>query len=203
MTAPDSDKSKMLRGELYRGDDPALVAERRRAQEILRRFNATPPDAESERQALLSELLGGIGDGTTLLPPFRCDYGYNITIGGRSFVNYDCIFLDCARIVIGAEVQIAPRVQIYTATHPTDAALRRAGPEYALPVTVGDGAWLGGGAILCPGVTIGTNAVVGAGSVVTRSIPPDVVAAGNPCRVIRRCDVAGEGRGAAQPPRPT
>jgi maltose O-acetyltransferase len=120
-------------------------------------------------------------------PSFRCDYGYNLLIGRNVFINYDCVFLDCNRITIGDDVQIGPAVQIYTAQHPTDAETRRSGLESALPVTVGDNVWIGGGAILCPGVTIGADTVIGAGSVVTRDLPPGVIAVGNPCRVLRSC----------------
>ena len=115
----------------------------------------------------------------------RCDYGFNITIGKKTFINYDCVFLDCNNITIGDEVQIAPGVHIYTATHPLDPQQRRSGLERALPVAIADGVWLGGGAIICPGVTIGENTVIGAGAVVTRDLPPNVLAVGNPCRVIR------------------
>jgi maltose O-acetyltransferase len=139
-----------------------------------------------ERRALLVSLFARFGEETVLKPTLRCDYGFNISIGDRTFVNYDCVFLDCNRITIGDEVQIAPGVHIYTATHPTEAKVRRSGLEYALPVSVGDGAWLGGGTIVCPGVSIGENTVVGAGSVVTRDLPANVVAAGNPCRVLRQ-----------------
>ena len=128
------------------------------------------------------ELFGHFGEGAVVKPNIRCDYGYNI--GARSFINYDCVLLDCNRISIGEEVQIAPGVHVYTATHPVDAQTRRSGLEYALPVAIGDGVWLGGGAIVCPGVTIGENTVVGAGSVVTHSLPANVVAVGNPCRVV-------------------
>lgn len=180
-----TEKQKMLAGELYIATDPELSSEQLRAQDLLFRFNATRPDAEAERQALLSELLGGCGEGTVIKPSFRCDYGYNIRIGRNSFVNYDCVFLDCNRITIGDFAQIGPSVQIYTAQHPTDLETRRSGLEYALPVTVGDNVWIGGGVIVCPGVTIGANSVVGAGSVVVRDLPENVIAVGNPCRVIR------------------
>jgi len=186
VTKPITQKDKMLAGELYVANDPELYAAHLRAQQLLARFNATAADAEHERHALLKELLGRLGEGTMLKPTLRCDYGFNIFIGDRSFLNYDCILLDCNRITIGDEVQIAPGVHIYTATHPIDARQRRSGVEYALPVAIGDGVWLGGGAIVCPGVTIGKNTVVGAGSVVVRSLPANVVAAGNPCRVIRQ-----------------
>ena len=185
MTPPTGQKAKMLAGELYLATDAQLVAEDRRAQELLFRFNVTPPGAEDERRALLGELFDTFAPGAVLRPSFRCDYGSNISIGEDTFINYDCVFLDCSRITIGREVQIAPRVQIYTATHPLDAATRRSKLEFALPVVIEDGAWLGGGAIVCPGVTIGANTVVGAGSVVTRDLPPGVLAVGNPCRVLR------------------
>jgi maltose O-acetyltransferase len=182
-----AEKQKMLAGELYSSTDLELVADHLHAQTILGQFNATRADAAEERLALLMELFGNFGRGSILKPSFRCDYGYNILIGRNVFVNYDCVFLDCNRITIGDDVQIGPAVQIYTAQHPTDPETRRSGLEFALPVTVGDNAWIGGGAILCPGVTIGANTVVGAGSVVTRDLPPSVIAAGNPCRVIRSC----------------
>jgi len=134
---------------------------------------------------LLVELFDTFATGAVLRPSFRCDYGSNISIGEDTFINYDCVFLDCNRITLGREVQIAPRVQIYTATHPLDAATRRSKLEFALPVVIGDGAWIGGGALVCPGVTIGENTVVGAGSVVTRDLPAGVLAVGNPCRVLR------------------
>jgi maltose O-acetyltransferase len=185
MKPPSGQKAKMLAGELYLATDPELVAADLRAQELLFLFNATRPGADTERRALLVELFDTFATGAVLRPSFRCDYGSNISIGEDTFINYDCVFLDCNRITIGREVQIAPRVQIYTATHPLDAAERRSKLEFALPVVIGDGAWLGGGTIVCPGVTIGQNTVVGAGSVVTRDLPAGVLAVGNPCRVLR------------------
>lgn len=185
MTMLTGQKNRMLAGELYDANDPELHAAHLRAQEILTRFNATPANDDEERQKLLRDLLARFGEGTVLRPTLRCDYGFNISIGERAFINYDCIMLDCNRITIGDEVQLAPGVHIYTATHPIDAKQRRSGLEYALPVAVRDGAWLGGGAIVCPGVTIGENSVVGAGSVVTRDLPANVVAAGSPCRILR------------------
>lgn len=185
MIPPTGQKAKMLAGELYLATDLQLVAEDLRAQELLFRFNITRPAADQERRALLVELFDAFGAGAVLKPSFRCDYGGNISIGEDAFINYDCVFLDCNRITIGREVQIAPRVQIYTATHPLDSATRRSKQEFALPVVIKDGAWLGGGAIVCPGVTIGENTVVGAGSVVTRDLPDGVLAVGNPCRVLR------------------
>ncbi|HEX5739864.1 MAG TPA: sugar O-acetyltransferase [Hydrogenophaga sp.] len=181
-----SQKEAMLAGELYIADDPELQAAQLRAQAILARFNATAAEASDERRMLLDDLFSRFGEGTVLKPSLRCDYGFNVSIGERSFINFDCVLLDCNRIDIGNEVQFAPGVHIYTATHPLDARQRRSGVEYALPVVIGDGAWLGGGVIVGPGVTIGENTVVGAGSVVVRDLPANVLAVGNPCRVVRQ-----------------
>lgn len=159
-------------------------------QELLDLFNATKAGEADERPALLRRLLGGCGEGSVIKPSFRCDYGFNIVIGRNVFVNYDCVFLDCNRITIGDFVQIGPSVQIYTAQHPADPEERRSGLEFALPITIGDNVWIGGGAILCPGVTLGADTVVGAGSVVTRDLPAGVVAVGNPCRVVRKIKAA-------------
>ncbi len=175
----------MLAGELYVASDPELSGAHLRAQALVARFNVTAADAQEERRELLTQLFGGLGEDTIVKPAFRCDYGFNITVGHRSFVNYDCTFLDCNRITIGDEVQIAPGVHIYTCTHPLDAQQRRAYLELALPVTIADGVWIGGGAIVCPGVSIGQNTVIGAGSVVVRDLPANVLAVGNPCRVVR------------------
>ena len=180
-----SEKEKMLAGALYRAMDPELVAERLRAQSVLHRFNTAAPGEEGERRALLAGLFGALGEGAVVMPSFRCDYGYNVRIGRGSFVNYDCVFLDCSRITLGDDVQVGPAVQVYTAQHPVAPEARRSGVEYALPVAIGDNVWIGGGAIVLPGVTIGANTVVGAGSVVTRDLPPGVIAVGNPCRVVR------------------
>jgi maltose O-acetyltransferase len=178
-------KERMLAGELYFAHDPELSSEHLRAQKLLARFNATEATQEKERKDLLKELCGHFGDAAVVKPTLRCDYGFNISIGARTFINYDCILLDCNTITIGEEVQVAPGVQIYTAAHPLDAAARRSGAEYALPVRIEDGVWLGGGSIVCPGVSIGCNTVVGAGSVVTKDLPPDVLAVGSPARIIR------------------
>lgn len=182
---PGSQMARMLAGELYMADDPVLHTAHLRAQEILGRFNVTPADAGDERRALLGGLFGSLGQDAVVKPTLRCDYGFNIAIGARTFLNYDCVLLDCHRITIGNEVQFAPGVHIYTATHPLDAMQRRSGLESAMPVTIADGVWLGGRVIVCPGVTIGENTVVGAGSVVVRDLPANVLAVGNPCRVVR------------------
>ncbi|MBH0780492.1 sugar O-acetyltransferase [Nocardia bovistercoris] len=181
-----TEKARMLRGELYRDNDPELVAERRACQVLLDRFNATRSGEDSERRAILTKLLGAIGDGSWIMPRFQCDYGHLITLGRNSFLNYDAIVMDCAPVVIGDDVSIGPRAQLLTALHPMqDHELRRQRWETAAPITIGDNVWLGGGVIVCAGVTIGSNAVVGAGSVVTKDLPAQVFAAGNPCRIIR------------------
>ena len=180
-----TEKEKMLAGEPYRASDPELAAERAWALRLVSRFNAVAGEDAGAGAAVLRELFGEMGDGVVVMPSFRCDYGYNVRLGRNTFINYDCVFLDCCPITIGADVQIAPAVQIYTATHPIDAAIRRSGLESARPVAIGDDVWIGGGSIILPGVTIGAKTVIGAGSVVTRDLPPNVVAVGNPCRVIR------------------
>ncbi len=183
-----TEREKMLAGEWYVSADPELVAARVRARQLVQRYNATVPDfiARPERRAILELLLGGCGRDVTIEPPFHCDYGDNITLGDEVFMNFQCVLLDCARITIGAQAQLGPAVQLYTATHPMDAAERASGIEAAHPITIGARAWIGGGTIVLPGVTIGADTVVGAGSVVTRDLPPGVVAVGNPCRVIRQ-----------------
>jgi maltose O-acetyltransferase len=175
----------MLGGELYLASDPELVAAHEGARLLVERFNATSVTEREERLAVLRELLGDLGEDTEIRPPFQCDYGFPVSLGARSFINYGAIILDCAPVTIGDEVQIATGVQLLTATHPLEAETRRQGWESAAPISIADGAWLGSGAIVCPGVTIGENTVVGAGSVVTRDLPPAVLAVGNPCRVVR------------------
>ena len=178
-------KDRMLRGELYIADDRELVADNARAQRLLDRYNATLDSEQAERDELLRDLLGGVGEGVMIKPSFRCDYGTYITIGAGTFINYDCVMLDVAPIAIGAACQIAPRVQLLTATHPVDPQPRRDGWESGAPISLADNVWLGGGVIVGPGVTIGEDTVVGAGSVVTRDLPAGVVAVGVPARVQR------------------
>lgn len=175
----------MLAGDLYVANDPELDAARRRARDLAARFNREGPNAFAERAAILTELFGAFGSGSTVHPTLRCDYGFNIYMGRNVFLNFDCVLLDCNRIDIGDDVQMGPGVHIYTATHPLDASLRKSGAELAMPVRIGSGAWLGGRAVVCPGVTIGENTVVGAGSVVVHDLPPNVLAVGNPCRLVR------------------
>lgn len=183
MTTP-TEKAKMLAGELYDALDPELSQERQRCRDLLKRLNDSREDEPEERRRILNDLFGYPND-AWVQPPFFCDYGYNISVGSKVFFNFNCVVLDVMRVEIGSNFLFGPAVQIYTATHPLSAAERRTGLESARPVTIGSDVWVGGGAIICPGVTIGDRTVIGAGSVVTRSIPPDVFAAGNPCRVIR------------------
>jgi maltose O-acetyltransferase len=183
--AERSEKEKMLAGELYFANDPELDSERRAAQRVIAEYNTGGADDPAARMALLRRLFGTVGDGADIQPPFRCDYGYTIRLGRNCFINYNCVFLDCAPITIGDDLQMAPAVQLYTAYHPLDRASRAAGLELAKPIAIGDGVWIGGGAIVLPGVTIGDGAVVGAGSVVTRDVPPLALVAGNPARIIR------------------
>lgn len=186
MLKDKTEKQKMLAGELYFGSDAELFADHLRAQDLLNEFNAIPVRDEPARRALLLRLFARFESEAIVKPHFRCDYGYNISMAERSFVNFNCVFLDCNTITIGREVKIAPGVHIYTATHPLEATVRRSNAEFALPVVIEDGVWIGGGAVICPGVSIGANTVIGAGSVVTKSLPSHVLAVGNPCRVIRK-----------------
>jgi maltose O-acetyltransferase len=178
-------KQRMLRGDLYIADDPDLLEDFARGRRLIERFNATSVAEADERRRLLEELLGRFGAGSEIRPPFQCDYGYLTEVGERTFINYGASILDCAKVTIGDEVQIATNVQLLAATHPLDAASRRAAWEAAAPITVEDGVWLGGGVIVCPGVTIGENTVVGAGGVVVEDLPAGVLAVGNPARPIR------------------
>jgi len=173
----------MLGGELYWAGDGELVAERLRCQGLVLAFNAEPD--ERRRSTLLREMLGEVGDRVTVAPPLFCDYGYNVSLGADVFLNYNTVILDCAPVVIGPHAQVGPAVQIVAADHPRDPDLRVRQLESAAPVEIGANTWIGGGAIVCPGVTIGRDTVIGAGSVVTRDIPAGVVAMGSPCRVTR------------------
>ena len=179
-----SEREKMLAGELYDPFDSELVAARNRARGLCQDLNATREEQGDERRRILRELFGAGGDSVWMQPPFFCDYGSNIRLGHRVFFNFNCIVLDVCEVIIGDYTLFGPAVQIYTATHPMNAELRRQ-QEFAKPITIGSDVWVGGGAILCPGVRIGDRSVIGAGSVVTRDIPEGVFAAGNPCRVIR------------------
>lgn len=178
-----TEREKMLRGDLYNAMDPELVEARRQTRELLRAFNSESDEAR--RSEILAQIIGRVGEKVIIEPPFYCDYGSNITLGDNVFLNYNCVVLDVTPVTIGNDVLIGPAVQIYTAMHPLDVQTRRTGLEMGAPIRIGDEAWIGGAAIILPGVTIGARAVIGAGSVVTRDVPEGVFAAGNPCRVIR------------------
>ena len=179
------EKKKMLAGELYDALDPELVEARERARDLCRDLNATREREQAVRRRIMTELLGGGGDSVWMQPPFYCDYGSNISLGERVYFNFNCVVLDVCEVKIGDFTFFGPAVQIYTGTHPMDAELRRT-QEFGKPVSIGSDVWVGGGAIILPGVRIGSKTVIGAGSVVTRDIPDGVVAAGNPCRIIRQ-----------------
>lgn len=180
-----SERQKMLAGELYDPRDVELSAERRHARALCHELNALDPDAAPRRRELLGALLGAHA-GASIHAPFSCDYGYNIFLGSHVYFNVNCVVLDVMPVTVGANVLFGPGVQLFTASHPLSAAERRTGLEFGRPISIGDDSWVGGGVIVCPGVTIGSGCVIGAGSVVTRSVPDGVFAAGNPCRVIRR-----------------
>lgn len=178
-------KRRMLAGDWYIAADDELLAETVRRTELCGAYNAAALASPDQRRSLLEQLLGSVGEDVRIRAPFHCDYGSRISVGPRSFVNFGAVFLDAAPISIGADVQIGPYAQLLTPTHELDTERRRAGWEKAEPVTIGDNVWLGGGVIVCPGVTIGADTVVGAGAVVTRDLPPGVLAVGNPARVVR------------------
>lgn len=179
-----TEREKMIRGDLYNASDPELIAARNRARLLWQRYNAMVVGSP-EREAVLREMLGSVGTNVVIEPPFFCDYGAQITLADNVYVNMNCLFLDVAAITIGPQTMLGPSVQIYTATHPLDAAERVAGLEAAKPITIGARVWIGGATVILPGVTIGDDTTIGAGSVVVRDIPSGVLAAGNPCRVIR------------------
>ena len=179
-----SEREKMLAGELYDPLDPELVRARARARELCQELNATGEAQHDDRRRILTELFASGGDDVWMQPPFYCDYGSNILLGKKCFFNFNCIVLDVCQVTIGDHTLFGPAVQIYTATHPLNAELRRQ-QEFGKPIEIGSDVWVGGGAIICPGVKIGSRSAIGAGSVVTRAIPEGVFAAGNPCRVMR------------------
>jgi len=184
-------RERMLAGDLYIADDPELAEASAAADELMAAYNATTGRQVELRRSLLERLLGSIGESTAIRPPLYVDYGCHISIGSGSFANFGLVALDVAPITIGDEVQIGPNVQLLTPTHPVEPDLRRAKWEAAEPIAIGDNVWLGGGVIVLPGVIIGENTVVGAGAVVTASLPPNVVAVGNPARVVREIGDTG------------
>jgi len=175
----------MLAGELYNALDPQLIRERVNARRLTRQYNLSTETELKKRNFILKELLGKYSHGVYIEPDFRCDYGYNIFLGNEVFINFGCIFLDVNTITIGDQTMLGPYVQLYTATHPLDAENRCDGPELGKPITIGSKCWVGGCVIINPGLIIGDNTTIGAGSVVTKDIPPNAFAAGNPCKVIK------------------
>lgn len=180
-----TEKEKMLAGELYDPLDPQLVEDRLRTRLLIKELNDSREDAVEERIRILKELIPQAGEGLWLQPPFYCDYGSNMIVGDKVFFNFNCVVLDVMEVKIGSRTLFGPNVQVYTATHPIDHQERSSGVEYAKPISIGEDVWVGGSAVICPGVSIGDRTIIGAGSVVTRDIPSDVFAAGNPCKVIR------------------
>lgn len=179
-----SEKEKMLSGDFYNAGDEELIKERDYARNLTFEFNTTRPSEKERRQKILKQLI--IAKGSLYIEaPFNCDYGYNIEVGENFYANFGCTILDVNKVKIGENVLLAPNVQIYTATHPTDPKERLTGKEYAVSIVIGDNVWIGGGTIICPGVTIGNNVTIGAGSVVTKDIPDNVITGGNPCRIIK------------------
>ena len=179
-------RERMLAGDLYIAEGPELARDYQRGMALMERFNASPASDPSMRQRLLEDLLGSFGEGADIRPPLYVDYGYQLHIGARTFANFGFTALDVAEIRVGDDVQIGPNVQLLTPTHPPDAELRRAKWEAAKPITIGDNAWIGGGAIVLAGRTVGENAIVGAGAVVTKDVPPNTLVGGNPAQVIRQ-----------------
>ena len=180
-----TEKEKMLAGELYNHTDALLTSERDKASKLMHAYNKVPETQQKARQKLLLKLLGKVGKDVVIKPPFMVDYGYNIELGNNVFINYGVTILDCNKVTIGDNVLIAPNVQIYSATHPTDHKIRQKHLENAERITIGNDVWIGGGVIICKGVKIGNNTTIGAGSVVTKDIPDNVVAVGNPCKVVK------------------
>lgn len=180
-----TERERMLSGRLYNAQNEELVRMNKNAKRLIRLFNQTQEGESDKRIGLLKELLGSTGEKIWIEPPFHCDYGCHVSVGEGFYANYDCIILDVCPVTIGERVLLGPRVCIYTAAHPMDAAVRATGLEYGKPVVIGDDVWIGGNSVINPGVTVGSNTVIGSGSVVTRSIPSGVIAVGNPCRVLR------------------
>ncbi len=179
-----SEKEKMLNGELYNAADKELIKEREYARNLTSEYNQTKPNEVERRNHILGQLIKAKGS-IYIEPPFHCDYGYNIVVGENFYANFGCVILDVNKVEIGDNVLLAPNVQLYTATHPIDPKERLSGLEFAKPIIIGNNVWIGGGTIICPGVKIGDNTTIGAGSVVTKDIPNNVIAVGNPCKVIK------------------
>ncbi|MBM6613523.1 sugar O-acetyltransferase [Desemzia sp. RIT804] len=181
-------KERMLAGDLYIANDPELREMNKKNRRLMYEFNHSKFDEKEKRTEIIKELLGKTGENVYFEPPFRCDYGSHITVGENFYANFDCIMLDVAPITIGKNVMFGPRVGVYTAGHPIDHEVRISGLEFGTSVTIGDNVWVGANAVINPGVTIGDNVIIGSGSIVTKDIPSNVVAVGNPCRVLREVD---------------
>ncbi|WP_150538745.1 sugar O-acetyltransferase [Actinobacillus vicugnae] len=181
-----TEQEKMLSGNLYNPADPQLEQNRAIAREITFQLNQLPPSQQAEKMALFNQLFHSSQTDFYIELPFRCDYGYNIKLGKNFYSNYNCTMLDCALITIGDNVMLAPNVSLFTAAHPIDAECRNSGTEFALPIVIGNNVWIGGNTVVMPNVTIGNNVVIGAGSVVTKDIPDNCIAVGNPCKVLRQ-----------------
>lgn len=188
-----SEKQKALEGELYNPNVPDLIEGRNRASRLCKEFNEIDRSDTEKRNQLMNKLFGKVGINCYITPNFNCDYGDNIFLGDNVYMNFGVVMLDCAKIEIGDNCLIAPNVQFYSATHPIDPVIRKKGLENAKPITIGKNVWIGGCVIILSGVKIGDNSTIGAGSVVTKDIPEDVVAAGNPCRIIRRFEIDENG----------
>jgi len=183
-----TEKEKMIQGLMHNPLDPELCKDRDHARLLFQEINRIEEDQKPLRDKRFYDLLPNAGKNLWIEPPFYCDYGYNIFAGEKFFMNFNCCILDVAPVTIGNRVMFGPNVQIYTATHPLNAKERSSGTEYAKPITIGNDVWLGGGVIVCPGVTIGNGVVIGAGAVVTKDIPDNVFAAGNPAKVIKEIE---------------
>ncbi|MHA7128744.1 sugar O-acetyltransferase [Algoriphagus namhaensis] len=183
-----TEKEKMLAGEWYQAGDPELVAERLKVRKLIKSYNDSPAEDVEQRKELVQKIFGKVGKNVWVEPPFYCDYGYNIELGDDVFFNFNCVVLDVVSVKIGERTLIAPNVQFYPATHPLEAKPRGEMWEYGSPIVIGSDVWIGGSAVICPGVTIGDRAVIAAGAVVTKDVPADVVVGGNPARIIRKID---------------
>ncbi|HKL13528.1 MAG TPA: sugar O-acetyltransferase [Halanaerobiales bacterium] len=183
-----TEKDKMLNGEFYNPMDTELVTDRMEARKLLYSFNNSKPSEGIRRKETIKQLFGKTGAKIYIEPPFRCDYGYNIEVGENFYANFDCVILDVNKVIMGDDVQLGPGVHIYTAVHPTDPEERMSKTEYGEEIEIGNNVWIGGGAIICSGVKIGSNTTIGAGSVVTKDISENVLAVGNPCKVIKKFD---------------
>jgi len=183
-----TEKEKMLKGEMYNPSDPELIKGREQARRQARIYNQTLETENNKRTKLIKEFFGSTGENVFLEPNFRCDYGYNIFVGDNFYANFDCVILDVCEVRIGNHCMLAPGVHIYTATHPLNPTERNSGKEYGKPVTIGDNVWIGGRAVINPGVKIGDNAVIASGAVVTKDVPDNVVVGGNPAKIIKQVE---------------